>query len=227
MTFLKIYLGKCWQKYFFSYFSQLWLASPFFNKRNFCQTKKFIYTYFDAMAEMAFWNIFLYCKIIIAFLEPFSAASFQCILQTHWTRRNTSIPKILENVNTWLSWWRHHMMAKWHLSIFLSRLIPYCQYSICKKFHVKRTKTTQRFSKKPSPGTAKPSFNIYLRYQEGYLRYSVGLPLLNPMRRCSFYAGVTALVTYQCSWTEVGRVIKHRIALFSSCYPDKCKTSRR
>ena len=139
MTFLKIYLGKCWQKYFFSYFSQLWLASPFFNKTNFCQTKKFIYTYFDAMAEMAFWNIFLYCKIIIAFLEPFSAASFQCILQTHWTRRNTSIPKILENVNTWLSWWRHHRMAKWHLSIFLSRLIPYCQYSICTKLHVKWT----------------------------------------------------------------------------------------
>ena len=27
----------------------------------------------------------------------------------------------------------------WHLSIFLSRLIPYCQYSICTKFHVKWT----------------------------------------------------------------------------------------
>ena len=83
-----------------------------------------------------------------------------------------------------------------------------------------------RFSKKPSPGTVKPSFYIYLRYQQWYLRYSFGLPLLNPMRRCSFYAGVNALVTYQFSWTEVGWVIKHRMALFFSCCPDKSKTSR-
>ena len=40
-----------------------------------------------------FWNIFLYCKIIISFLELFSATCFLCILKTHLTKRNTSVPK--------------------------------------------------------------------------------------------------------------------------------------
>ena len=40
-----------------------------------------------------FWNIFLYCKIITSFLELFSATCFLCILKTHLTKRNTSIPK--------------------------------------------------------------------------------------------------------------------------------------
>ena len=37
--------------------------------------------------------IFLYCKIVISFLELFSATYFLFILQTQLTRRNTSIPK--------------------------------------------------------------------------------------------------------------------------------------
>ena len=49
------------------------------------------------MVEMVFfWNIFLYCKIIISLLELFSASFFLCILQTQSTRRNTSIPKKLK-----------------------------------------------------------------------------------------------------------------------------------
>ena len=43
-----------------------------------------------------FWNIFLYCKIIISFLELFSTTCFLCILQTQLARRNTSIPKKLK-----------------------------------------------------------------------------------------------------------------------------------
>ena len=60
-----------------------------------------------------------------------------------------------------IKWWQ-----KWHLSTFLSRLISYCQYTICTKFHVKWTKTFSDtacfftaglliFSKKPSPGRVK------------------------------------------------------------------------
>ena len=37
--------------------------------------------------------IFLYCKIVISFLELFSATYFLFILQIQLTRRNTSIPK--------------------------------------------------------------------------------------------------------------------------------------
>ena len=43
-----------------------------------------------------FWNIILYCKIIITFLELFSATCFLYILETNLTRRNTSIPKSLK-----------------------------------------------------------------------------------------------------------------------------------
>ena len=43
-----------------------------------------------------FWNIFLYCKIIIRFLELFSATCFLCILQTQLAKRNTLIPKNLK-----------------------------------------------------------------------------------------------------------------------------------
>ena len=40
-----------------------------------------------------FWNIFLYCKIVIRLLELFLATCFLCILQTQLTRRNTSVPQ--------------------------------------------------------------------------------------------------------------------------------------
>ena len=47
-----------------------------------------------------FFYIFLYCKIIIRFLELFSAFYFLCILQTQLSRRNASIPKkLLKNQN--------------------------------------------------------------------------------------------------------------------------------
>ena len=87
------------------------------------------------------WNVSLYCKIIISFLELFSVTCFLCILLTQLTTRNTSVPKkhhikrssheFHDDVITWLQ--------KWHLPIFLPRLTPYCQYSIWTKFHVKWT----------------------------------------------------------------------------------------
>ena len=40
--------------------------------------------------------MFLYCKIIISFLELFPATSFLSILQNQLTRRNTSIPTKLK-----------------------------------------------------------------------------------------------------------------------------------
>ena len=47
-----------------------------------------------------FFYILLYCKIIIRFLELFSAFYFLCILQTQLSRRNASIPKkLLKNQN--------------------------------------------------------------------------------------------------------------------------------
>ena len=87
------------------------------------------------------WNVSLYCKIIISFLELFSVTCFLCILLTQLTTRNTSVPK------------KHHIKGH-HMNFmmtssrdyksdicqfFLPRLTPYCQYSIWTKFHVKWT----------------------------------------------------------------------------------------
>ena len=47
-----------------------------------------------------FWNIFLYCKRIMTFLELSSTTFFMCILQTESTRRNTSITKKLKKMST-------------------------------------------------------------------------------------------------------------------------------
>ena len=57
---------------------------------------KILYVLVQWSAWFIFWNIILYCKIIINFLELFSATCFLCILETHLTRRNTSIPKSLK-----------------------------------------------------------------------------------------------------------------------------------
>ena len=126
--------GKILPNFFFSYFCQLLLLSSFFNKGNSCETENS--KYFDAMVEM-FWfflNMFLYCKIIISFSELFLVTCFLCILQTHLTRRNTSIPTKLKKMPTH----DFQMMTKVTFVNFLSRLSPYCQYST--KFHVKWTK---------------------------------------------------------------------------------------
>ena len=94
MTFPKIYLGKFCQ-FFFSYFNQLLLLSSLFNKGNSCEIENSKYS--DAMVEMVYFlNIFLYCKIIISFLELFPATCFLCILQTQLLRRNRSIPTKLK-----------------------------------------------------------------------------------------------------------------------------------
>ena len=76
---------------FFSYFSQLLLLSSFFNRGNSCEIESS--KYFDAMFEMIYFlNMFLYCKIVISFLELFPVTCFLCILQVQFTRRNTLIP---------------------------------------------------------------------------------------------------------------------------------------
>ena len=81
-----------------------------------------------------FCNIFLYCKIIISFLELFSVNCFLRILQTQYFGIS-STPKKLKK--------RQHMAFMMTSSnddkSFLSRLISYCQCSICTKFHVKWT----------------------------------------------------------------------------------------
>ena len=91
------------------------------------------------------------------FADPFSILVFHKFLKKLKKRHNFHHDVI--------KWWQ-----KWHLSIFLSRLILYCQYSTCIKFHVKWPKhfwdtayffiavllappqPALKFSKKPSPG---------------------------------------------------------------------------
>ena len=117
-----------------------------------------------------FWNMFFYCKIVISFLELFPVTCFLCILQTSKQEKIHQFQQNVKNVNIWLLWWRHQMMIKVTFVNFLSRLIPYCQNSICTKFHVKWTKIfwdtacfftasllapsppVLRFSKKLGPG---------------------------------------------------------------------------
>ena len=60
------------------------------------ERKKNLYILMQWSKWFIFWNIFLYCKIIISFLELFVATCFLCILQTQLTRRNTSFPKKLK-----------------------------------------------------------------------------------------------------------------------------------
>ena len=120
MTVTKIYLGKFCQ-FFFSYFSQLLLLSSFFNKGNSCEIENS--KNFDAMVEMIYFlNKFLHCKIIIRFLELPVVYAFSR------PSRQEEIHQFLQN------------------STFLSRLIPYCQYS----------------TKSPPPPT--PAFNFSGRY---------------------------------------------------------------
>ena len=78
--------------FFFSYFSQL-LRRHHFLTRVIPVKWKILYILMQWSKWFIFWNIFLCCKIIISFLELFSATCFLCILKTHLTKRNTSIPK--------------------------------------------------------------------------------------------------------------------------------------
>ena len=143
-------MGKFCQ-FCFSYFSQLLLLSSFFNKGNSCEIENS--KYFDAMVEMVYFlNMFLYCKIVISFLELFAVTCFLCILQTSKQEKIHQFQQNVKNVNIWLLWWRHQMMIKVTFVNFLSRLIPYCQYST--KFHVKWTKIfwdTCFFTYPPAP----------------------------------------------------------------------------
>ena len=106
-----------------------------------------------------FLNMFFYCKIVISFLELFPVTCFLCILQTSKQEKIHQFQQNVKNVNIWLLWWRHQMMIKVTFVNFLSRLIPYCQYST--KFHVKWTKIfwdTCVFTPPP------PAFNFSGRY---------------------------------------------------------------
>ena len=85
-------MGKFCQKCFF-YFSQLLLTSSFLT--NVILVKlKILCILMQWSKWFIFWNVFI--LQIISFLELFSAICFLCILQTHLTRRNTSIPKKLK-----------------------------------------------------------------------------------------------------------------------------------
>ena len=53
------------------------MLSSFFNKGNYCEIENS--KYFDAMVEMVYFlNMFLYCKIIISFLELFPTKRKKC-----------------------------------------------------------------------------------------------------------------------------------------------------
>ena len=99
---------------------------------------KFVYILMQWSKWFIFWNIFLHYKIIISFLELFSVTSLPCILKTQLTRRNTLIPKNLKNVNTWLSWWRHHICQFFYQDLFhIALSIQYMykkSYKMDKKF---------------------------------------------------------------------------------------------
>ena len=135
MTFPKIYSGKFCQKLFLVIWANYCWRRHFLAKVILVKLK-ILYILMQWLKWFfCFWNIFLYCKRIMTFLELSSTTFFMCILQTESTRRNTSITKKLKKMSTHdfhddvIKWWQ-----KWHISIFLSRLIPYCQYSICTKF---------------------------------------------------------------------------------------------
>ena len=118
--FLVISVNYCWRHHFLTKVILVKL--------------KILYIFMPWSKWFTFWNIFLYCKIIISFLKLFSTTCFLCTFQTHLTIKNKSIPKKLKKP---LSWWRDQMMIKVTFVNFLSRHIPYCQYSICTKFHIK------------------------------------------------------------------------------------------
>ena len=95
MTFPIIYLEKSYQKYFLVISVNYCWRDHFLT--NIILVKlKIQYILMQWLKWFIFCNIFLYCKIIINFLELFSATCFLCILETHLTRRNTSIPKSLK-----------------------------------------------------------------------------------------------------------------------------------
>ena len=135
MTFSKIYVGK-FCKFVFSYFSELFLTSSFFNTGNSCGIENSKWFNSKWSKWFIFWNI-----------------CFPCILQIQLTRRNTAIAKKLKNFNTYFSWRRHGMMTKvTFINFFLSRIVPYCKYSICTKVHVKWSSCFLRYSMLFHPG---------------------------------------------------------------------------
>ena len=95
MTFPKIYLGKFSQNFFLVVSVNYCWRHHFLTKVILAKLK-ILYILMQWSKWFIFWNIFLYCKIIISFLELFSVTCFLFILQTQLTRRNTSIPKKLK-----------------------------------------------------------------------------------------------------------------------------------
>ena len=91
-----------------------------------------------------FWNTFLYCKIIISFLELFSATCFLCILQTQLTRRNTSIPKKLKHIIT-----LHIPKKRQHMTFMMASSSDeksnICQVCYQDLFHIINTVYVQNF----------------------------------------------------------------------------------
>ena len=94
MTFPKIYLGKLSQ--FFLVISVDYCCCHHFSTKVILVKLKILNILMQWLKWFIFPNMFLYCKIIISFSELLPATSFLCILQTHFTRRNTSIPTKLK-----------------------------------------------------------------------------------------------------------------------------------
>ena len=81
MTFPKIYSWKFFQKLFLVIsVNYCWLHH--FLIKVIVVKLKILYILMQWSKWFIFWNIFLYCKIIISFLELLSATCFLCILQT-------------------------------------------------------------------------------------------------------------------------------------------------
>ena len=96
---------------------------------------KILYILIQWLKWFVFWNIFLYCKIIISFLELFSVTCFLFILQTQLTRRNTSIPKKLKK--------RQHMTFM--MTSSNDDKSDICQFFYQDLFHIVNTVYMQSF----------------------------------------------------------------------------------
>ena len=78
--FLKI-AGKNFVKIYFLVISVNFCWHDLFLTKVILVKLKFLYIFMQCPKWFVFWNIFLYCKVIISFLEFFSATCFLCILQ--------------------------------------------------------------------------------------------------------------------------------------------------
>ena len=105
-----------------------------------------------------FWNIFLYCKIIISFLELFVARCFLCVLRTQLTRRNTSFPKKLKK--------RQHMTFKVTFANFFIKTYSILSIHYLSKVSCKMDKDFLRYIKLFHWGPTRTPLSLALRFSK-------------------------------------------------------------